>query len=215
MRARERAAGRTPQPAWIKPQPGQPTRAPSQDREARRRNLPRPSGSARRSSRTRRWRRKRPAKLRGRRYVAHGTGTRTTAAMGPGATDGNQGESTGTDGGPRQRQHTESKGSRQTPDRQQRQRVSADFSCVCFFGRGLHKPVAFVARAGLPPCVLANLGRKRGQGSGTTTPDHGNTGARGWDLSTVTRSGSGHSGVRKRQPHSRRFRRPPQHRQRS
>jgi hypothetical protein len=84
-----------------------------------------------------------------------------------------------------------------------------------FFGRGLHKPVAFVARAGLPPCVLANLGRKRGQGSGTTTPDHGNTGARGWDLSTVTRSGSGHSGVRKRQPHSRRFRRPPQHRQRS
>lgn len=176
--------------------------------------FPRPPGSAGRSRRLRRWRRKRPAKLRGRRYVAHGTGTRT-AAMGQGRRTATTERAPAPMAAPGSANTRRARGAGRPRTGNSGNGYPPTSPVFFFFGRGLHKPVAFVARAGLPPCVLANLGRKRGQGSGTTTPDHGNTGARGWDLSTVTRSGSGHSGVRKRQPHSRRFRRPPQHRQRS
>jgi len=75
----------------------QPTRArPKKDGEARRRNFPRPPGRAGTGRRSRRWRRKRPTKLRGRRYVAHGTSHQDPAKRAAGETDGNQGENTGT-----------------------------------------------------------------------------------------------------------------------
>ena len=49
----------------------------------------------------------------------------------------------------RQRPRTETS---QAPDlRQRKQRVSAGFSCVSFFWRGLRRTVAFVAGAGAPP----------------------------------------------------------------
>jgi hypothetical protein len=60
----------------------------------------------RKKTRPRRWRRKRPAKLRGRRYVARGTSHQDPAKRAAGETDGNQGENTGTGFGPRQRQRT-------------------------------------------------------------------------------------------------------------
>src|ERR1019366_2661445 len=44
---------------------------------------------------------------------------------------------------------------------QQKQRVSAGFSCVFFFWRGLRRSVAFVAGAGAPPCVLAGRQKER------------------------------------------------------
>src|ERR1017187_6097269 len=55
-----------------------------------------PPGRAGTSRRPRRWRRKRPTKLRGRRYVAHGTSHQDPAKRAAGETDGNHGESTGT-----------------------------------------------------------------------------------------------------------------------
>ena len=55
-----------------------------------------PPGRAGTSRRPRRWRRKRPTKLRGRRYVAHGTSHQDPAKRAAGETDGNQGENTGT-----------------------------------------------------------------------------------------------------------------------
>jgi hypothetical protein len=86
----------------------------------------------------------------------------TTAATAAGATDGNHGENTGTHGNP-QRPPTHKGGSGQAPDRQQKQRVSADSSCVFLFGRGVWKPVALVAGALPSPRVLAMLRRARGK----------------------------------------------------
>ena len=89
----------------LKPRGSQPRTA-QKDGEARRRNFPRPPGRAGTGRRSRRWRRKRPTKLRGRRYVAHGTSHQDPAKRAAGETDGNHGESTGTGFGPRQRQRT-------------------------------------------------------------------------------------------------------------
>ena len=71
-------------------------RTAQEGRRGRRRNFPRPPGRAGTSRRPRRWRRKRPTKLRGRRYVAHGTSHQDPAKRAAGETDGNQGENTGT-----------------------------------------------------------------------------------------------------------------------
>src|ERR1035437_7854682 len=98
------------------------------DGEARRRNFPRPPGSGGGSRRPRRWRRKPPTKLRGRRYVAHGTSHQDPAKRPAGETDGNHGESTGTGGNP-QRTPTHKRESGQAPDRQHpRQRQLFRFS---------------------------------------------------------------------------------------
>src|ERR1035437_6189432 len=55
-----------------------------------------PCWPRRKKTSPRRWRRKRPAKLRGRRYVARGTSHQDPAKRAAGETDGNQGENTGT-----------------------------------------------------------------------------------------------------------------------
>src|ERR1017187_1779401 len=131
---------------------GQPTGAPGRRGPAQR-NFPRPADSAGRSRSPRR------------RHRAPRNRTPGPPPRGlPKATEGNHGESTGTGtGGNPQRPPTHKRESGQAPDRQQKQRVSADSSCVFLFGRGVWKPVALVAGALPSPRVLAMLRRERGK----------------------------------------------------
>ena len=128
-----RTLSRAPASSTDTPQPRhrwEPTGAPAQDREARRRNFPRPPGSAGRSRTTRRRHRSTPE-----------TDTRTPPPWLPGATEGNHGESTGIGDGRSSANARRTRAGR-PPDRQRRQRAWKDSLCVFLLGGGVWRPVA-------------------------------------------------------------------------